>query len=171
MLRIRTVLRRLAASVAFAFIVVAPAPASAQPGSAFGINPADYSTLTLRIVELIHVATNGSNQAFLQLHSQLYAPVVRYYGKQISAAEALQRKAAWAERWPRRNYYLEPGSILVFCAQQEHTCEAQVDVDFTAEAPERGDRSSGRWRAEYAFDFSTGRPLLFRENGRIVFRR
>ncbi|WP_189411023.1 hypothetical protein [Neogemmobacter tilapiae] len=74
--------------------------------------------------------------------AEKYALTVNYYGKSLTNFAVIEDKRAFAERWPLREYLIEPGSTAINC--DELTCRVETIVAWQTSAPERGARSRGR---------------------------
>ena len=75
-------------------------------------NQRELSKRALSFVNLIHSKWSETNTAGLAWLDPLYADEVKFYGNTISRAEILTVKRLFTERWPERNYRIQPTSQL-----------------------------------------------------------
>src|SRR5262245_49331776 len=92
----------------------APTRLSNEKGRVHNETPRDYQELTKRalsFVNEIHSKWSETNAFGLAWLDPLYADEVNFYGKLISRAEVLTEKRLFTERWPERNYRIQPNSM------------------------------------------------------------
>ena len=94
-----------------------------------------------------------------------YAPIVRFYGADVSLEQVMADKHAFAARWPARRYAPRPESLAVQCAD-EHTCQVNGVLDWEAADVAAGRRSVGV--ATFAMTFRDG--LIAGESGTVLSR-
>jgi clan AA aspartic protease (TIGR02281 family) len=95
-----------------------------------------------------------------------YAPVVRFYGTDISLDTLMAQKHAFATRWPSRKYLPRPNSLRAQCAD-EHICQVTGIVDWEATDATAGRRSAGV--ATFTMTFRDG--LIAGESGSVLSRQ
>src|SRR5262249_21057478 len=82
--------------------------------------PLDHQELSKRalsFVNEIHSKWSETNAAGLAWLDTLYADEVDFYGNTISRAEVLTEKRLFTERWPERNYRIQPNSMNAVCGK------------------------------------------------------
>jgi clan AA aspartic protease (TIGR02281 family) len=95
---------------------------------------------------------------------RFYAPVVNFYGKQISRDEIMQEKLRFARRWPTRSYIPEPDSLQVSCSASAPVCTVVGTVDWSASGGSRSSSGSAR----FSLSYQGGR--IVEEHGRVLSR-
>lgn len=81
------------------------------------------------------------NEVALSRISNYYADKVNFYGNQLTQIEVLQEKLTFADRWPLRNYEVDPSTLRVSCSNGR--CDIQSVIFWSATSPERGKEASG----------------------------
>lgn len=110
--------------------------------------------------------SQGSAASFI---TQVYAPVVRYFGSRKSKAEVTKEKVDFFERWPRRQYTLEAGSPSIAC--EAELCSATGTVSWEMFSDARGSESRGSASFILTVDWSTGQPLIAEESSEVRSRK
>jgi hypothetical protein len=82
-----------------------------------------------------------NDQAILRI-SDYYGGTVNFYGNGIPHAKVMAEKWTFAQRWPVRNYRVEPGSVQIDCTSEG--CAVSSVISWAAASPERGASASGR---------------------------
>jgi hypothetical protein len=95
---------------------------------------------------------------------RFYAPVVNFYGKQISRDEIMQEKLRFARRWPTRSYIPEADSLQVSCSANTPVCTVVGTVDWSASGGSRSSSGSAR----FSLSYQGGR--IVEEHGRVLSR-
>jgi hypothetical protein len=96
--------------------------------------------------------------------SRFYAPLVNFYGKQVSRDEIMQEKLRFARRWPTRSYIPEPDSLQVSCSASAPVCTVVGTVDWSASGGSRSSSGSAR----FSLSYQGGR--IVEEHGRVLSR-
>jgi hypothetical protein len=101
----------------------------------------------------------------------IYAPTVRYYGKELWHSQVLVQIERYIDRWPVRQYS-PMGAIAVDCKANSSICVVTGQVQFDAKSIERNERSSGVATFEYSIEFHSGEnsPRILVENGAVLER-
>jgi hypothetical protein len=97
---------------------------------------------------------------------RFYAPLVKFYGRDIALEELMKQKVAFARRWPSRTYTARPASFATKC-RDAHTCTISGVVDWQAANEAAGRRVSGV--ATFAMTVRDG--LIDGEAGSVLARQ
>jgi clan AA aspartic protease (TIGR02281 family) len=111
-------------------------------------------------------AWSSSDDAVGDAIRPFYAPVVRFYGSDISIEQLMAQKHAFAARWPSRSYLPRLNSLSSQC-QDEHVCQVTGVLDWQAADAASGRRSTGV--ANFAMTFRDG--LIVGEMGSVLSRQ
>jgi hypothetical protein len=101
----------------------------------------------------------------------LYADEVNFYGNTISRAEVLTEKRLFTERWPERNYRIQPKSMNAVCDEsrpgltQSMECIVTGTVEWQTRSPARNATASGLAGFTYVLGASGGTFLIKGEHG------
>jgi hypothetical protein len=102
---------------------------------------------------------------------RLYAPRVSFYGRLLTHDGLFREKAIFVRRWPIRHYSLRPGTTRVACDGESRRCFVRSIIDWRAANSSRKVTSTGSSTFEQGVDFTTSRPLVFRESGKVLPQR
>jgi hypothetical protein len=102
---------------------------------------------------------------------RLYAPVVSFYGRDLTHDGLIREKAQFLRGRPSRHYSVRPGTMRVACEPQSRRCVVRSIIDWRAQSPARKASSSGSSTFEQWVDFAGSRPLVFRESGAVIQQR
>jgi len=103
------------------------------------------------------------NASALPYLDSVYAPDVELSEGPVSRSTLMQRKEAFATRWPIRVYTVRPGTLHVTCDLGRSVCEVGAVVDWDRRSDERGAASRGSSRVSFSVSFESGRPQIERE--------
>jgi hypothetical protein len=138
------------------------------------ITPRDHQELSKRalsFVNEIHSRWSETNAAGLAWLDPLYADEVNFYGNTISRAEVLTEKRLFTERWPERNYRIQPKSMNAVCDEsrpgltQSMECIVTGTVEWQTRSPARNATASGLAGFTYVLGASGGTFLIKGEHG------
>jgi hypothetical protein len=76
-------------------------------------------------------AANRTNDASLSYLNGKYRDQVDYYGTALSRQAVLKEKQAFFEKWPVRNYSIQPRSVRIGCSTISE-CKAEGTLDWEA---------------------------------------
>jgi hypothetical protein len=136
--------------------------------------PRDHQELSKRalsFVNEIHSKWSETNAAGLAWLDPLYADEVNFYGNTISRAEVLTEKRLFTERWPERNYRIQPKSMNAVCDEsrpgltQSMECIVTGTVEWQTRSPARNATASGLAGFTYVLGASGGTFLIKGEHG------
>ena len=144
---------RLAAATVGAVVSVSPVQAKMEQRAA------DLSRAYLE-------AWSFDTTAALRHVGELYAPRIRFYGRDLHRAALYVEKRRFIQRWPIRRYALRPGTVSVTC--KAHRCTVTGLMDWRAASPSRHAVAHGASRFVQTFDLSTGTPLIVAETGSVL---
>ncbi len=108
------------------------------------------------------------NPQALTYISEFYASDVNFYGNLKSQQDVLFEKRKFAERWPLRNYYVEPSSVEVNCNQ--NSCNVYSVIHWDASSPARKAHSAGRSTWNLTLVATAGVFRITDENGEVISR-
>lgn len=98
----------------------------------------------------------------------LFPAQMLYFGEVRSKAEVMQEKAAFAVRWPERDYTVRANTVSVHC-RNDSSCEVSGIVDWRASSPERQSTSVGS--ATFTLVFSgVNPPVISSEDSTVLTR-
>jgi hypothetical protein len=100
--------------------------------------------------------------------TRVYAPRIRFYGRVLDRNGLVGEKRRFVRRWPVRQYAVRPGTVQVACDQRSRLCRVSSVLDWRAESPARRAVARGSSSFEQRFDFSTDRPAVVHEGGRVL---
>jgi hypothetical protein len=86
-------------------------------------------------------AINHANDSSLFYFGQKYSDKVRYFGKLVPKQSVLNDKGAFFEKWPVRDYSVQPGSVIVTCKTSSE-CTAEGVLDWKISGPILNSRGS-----------------------------
>ncbi len=99
---------------------------------------------------------------------------VNFYGKPISREAFMKAEAAFAQRWPDRQYKAQDGSETITCNDVAATCNVSGIVNWTNFSLERGVLSAGLEKFSFSLREQTidGMPLFLvtGESGSVISR-
>jgi hypothetical protein len=111
---------------------VPPRPSKQSRASSDSV-PVQISTVRKELEEFVD-AINRSNDASLSYFRGKYHDQVWYFGKLISKQSVLNERQAFLEKWPARNYSVQPGSIAVSCKTSSE-CMAEGILNWQISGP------------------------------------
>ena len=132
----------------------------------------ELSKRALSFVNEILSKWSETNAAGLAWLDPLYADEVNLYGKLISRAEVLTEKRVFTERWPERNFRIQPNSMNVVCGNDYYSpgleCIVTGAVEWQTRGPARNATASGLAGFTYTLE-ATGATFLIRgEQGSVL---
>lgn len=111
---------------------------------------------------------SAPNQEALAAMDDFYQEEVNYYGKQVTRAQVMKEKQAFAQKFPDRLYRArEP--ILVSCL--DNTCIVHGQVDFRAVDPIAKIVSTGVATFDYELALLGTKLKIKTENGHVIQRK
>ncbi len=110
-----------------------------------------------------HIAWSSPNDKSLAFMSNVYTESLFFYGNSSSAAQVMDEKRKFAQRWPVRNYSIRDGTLTVSCAG--HICDVAAIVDWFAHSPARAKSSNGV--ASFELQLDTRKLTITRETGSV----
>ena len=123
----------------------------------------------LSVTEYINeLWSNRSNKKALEV-IDLYSTEVLYYGNVWSKSNVAADKAAFATRWPSRQYKLIPERSHVTCNAQD-ICSVMGFVQWSASNPKTGKTANGASLFDLVMRYSNGRFYIIEENSSVVKR-
>lgn len=142
-----------------------PTPTSVPVSETVEPNPVTQTTedRARKFVAEYHAAWSKPNSLAINFMRSAYAPEVKFYGTDVSQAEVMKEKIAFAERWPERAYSVVYDSESVAC---DSRCQVEGTVEWFARSLARGKTSSGSARFELEWDPVTGRIVA--ETGKVI---
>lgn len=99
----------------------------------------------------------------------MYAPEVEFYGSRVPVEEVMADKLRLAERWPERNYRLDPEASTAACSTAT-SCIVEGEVTWQSSTLDGARRSAGRARILMELERINGRFLIMREEGEVIER-
>jgi hypothetical protein len=115
-------------------------------------------------------AWSASNRAALQATPRFYGTGAVFHGRRMSAADLVEEKRRFAERWPVRRYHYRRGTMRVACEPDGTLCTVRSLFDFTASNASLGRRSRGVGHHEIVVSFLGDRPVIASENSGVLER-
>ncbi len=100
--------------------------------------------------------------------SDLYAPVVNFYGQQRTVSDIMAEKTAYHQRWPNRRFIVKPGSIGVACDAGSGGCRVSGLVEFDFDGPARSARGISSF--EFGVANITSAPRVVSEQSKVEQR-
>lgn len=100
--------------------------------------------------------------------ARVYAPRIRFYGRDLDRTGLVDEKRRFVRRWPMRRYALRPGTVRVTCDERSRICRVASVLDWRAESPARRAVSRGSSSFEQRVDLSADRPAVVYESGRVL---
>ena len=114
---------------------------------------------------------SSDNFTMLDYSQKTYAPQVVYFGEKMTRDDVIGKLTAYYGRWPVRKYIVDLRSVNANCDESMGTCKIDGVIDFDAQNPERGQRSSGLARFGYLVRFmDRGQHEIIEENGSVIRR-
>lgn len=99
-----------------------------------------------------------------------YAENVLFYNNRWRQADVIRDKEAFVNRWPQRDYRLEPGSLTASCHEATRRCNVVYSVTWEARSPQRNARSAGRSRVDIVLEYRASGFVIVEENGSVLQR-
>jgi hypothetical protein len=144
--------------------VLAPASETAPPP--------ENSPLTERAAAFIKYYWENVGDAddfALEYLASAYAPVVRYYGKDMPKEKVLVEKRQYIKRWPTRKTIQKPGTLNINCIDDECTISGVADYEVSSDP--RKDRAAGTVKYSLTVRFEHGSAAILSENSEVMARR
>jgi hypothetical protein len=144
---------------------LAPAPASAPPP--------ENSPLSARAAGFMKYYwenVSDANEFALYYLKSTYAPVVRYYGKDVPRDTILAEKERWIKRWPNRKTTPRKDTVHVNCDEAVAECEITGIGDYDVKSEARSAHATGRFRYWFMVRFSRGLAQILLENSEVIQR-
>ncbi len=136
-----------------------PSPVAVLPPAPARMVPPPADTIEMRVqalVESYYRALSGPPGRALDFLQQKVADPVEFYGRSTPRRVIVAQEGAYLQRWPDRQFSIEPGSLQVSCAPSR--CSASGLLDYTMRSAARHAVSAGTER----FDMQVGTgPLDF----------
>ena len=108
-------------------------------------------------------------KAMARVHAD-YAENVLFYNNRWYRSDVIQDKEAFVNRWPQREYRLEPGSLAASCREVTRRCNVVYSVTWEARSPQRNARSAGRSRVDIVLEYRASGFVIVEENGSVLQR-
>jgi hypothetical protein len=143
------------------------APATAPKAQPNSTNIEQRAVVAYEAVQSLWSEPN--NTALPKLAS-LYDERITYYGKLLDSNVVIKEKYDFANRWPDRVYFAEPGTLRASC-NTSGLCWVTGIVNWRAHSPSRGTTSTGTAELELGFDMSGQKIKIFRESGKVLTRQ
>lgn len=141
-------------------VSVAPVGGAGQPAAAPEARAADFAIGLMQ--DWSQPGAEGARRM-----ARLYDDRVDFYGSRRGHAEVMADRHAFAARWPRRDYRIDPASIRVHC---DTLCELRAEYDFAAADPASGSRSEGRSTLRLSLRPVGGGFVIAAEDGTVIAR-
>lgn len=103
-----------------------------------------------------------------KLYNEIYPDRIFYYGKYRDRKSVLNDKFNFLNRWPQRQYTIDPTQIETKCSGFQ--CEVRGIVAWAVKAENRNAFSQGSSAFVYIVDFSAGSPIIVGENSATMDR-
>jgi hypothetical protein len=144
-------------------------PVGDGPELAKAPQPDDPTALAMHLADTFQRMWSLPDATALHYLDTIYASQVMYYGKLTAKQDVITEKATFAERWPERQYVMQPGSARVSCLPSG-TCSVSAVVKWRVASASRGKRSSGS--ASFVLTFSMDTPArLIGETSSVLDRQ
>ena len=137
--------------------------------------PRDHQELSKRALSFVNEILSKwseTNAAGLAWLDPLYADEVNLYGKLISRAEVLTEKRVFTERWPERNFRIQPNSMNVVCGNDYYSpgleCIVTGAVEWQTRSPARNATASGLAGFTYILGAFGGTFVIRGEQGSVL---
>ena len=101
-------------------------------------------------------------------HRPMLAPTMSYFGSPMPREAVMEEKRKFAERWPQRDYFLDPNGVTAIC-EAGGMCIVEGIVAWRAHSPDRGATSSGLARVRYELTAGSP-PLIVSEESEVTQR-
>ncbi|MEI4480655.1 MULTISPECIES: S1C family serine protease [unclassified Phyllobacterium] len=121
-------------------------------------------TMAKDFIVSYHEALSSDNASALKFMQRAYSSSVSYYGKYLSKQAVLAEKQKFMERWPNRNYVVQPDSVTVVCSAT--SCHLEALVDWQAGSPARKSTPSGV--ASIAIDWDSFSGMITSETSSVI---
>jgi hypothetical protein len=148
-------------------VTVAPDAAEASNGTTTAVQTSMATSeaveTALGFFRQFNAVWSSPKDAALAFLKNSYADTLSYYGKQLSAADVLSEKRAFADRWPIRIYAVRTGAAHASCAE---TCSVFGIVDWYTSSRARQKSSSGAVNFVLVWNPTTGKILS--ETGKVI---
>ena len=113
---------------------------------------------------------SGSRETAMARVRADYAENVLFYNNRWRQADVIRDKEAFVNRWPQRDYRLEPGSLTASCHEATRRCNVAYDLTWEARSPQRNARSAGRSRVDIVLEYRAPGFVIVEETGRVLQR-
>jgi hypothetical protein len=108
------------------------------------------------------------NSAALAALRPMLAPSIEYFGVPMSREAVMEEKKRFAERWPQRDYFLDPKGVTTEC-DAAGNCTVEGVVAWRTHSPARDATASGLARVRYEVSGSSP-PLIISEHSEVTSR-
>ena len=95
--------------------------------------------------------TNRGNDASLSYFRGKYRDQVRYFGKLVPRQSVLNEKGIYFRKWPARNYFVQPGSVVVMC-ETSSECTAEGILAWEISGPILNSRGSAAFSLHWILE-------------------
>ncbi len=119
-------------------------------------------------VEEIYNGISSNNEVALRVIDNYWSDDVLFQGIKIEKQELINRKTAFFEKWPLRNYIANKNTLEIECEVNGSTCQVNglVGWAFQTEAGTR--RARGNSEFTFVIDYSTEIPKIIEESEKIL---
>jgi hypothetical protein len=121
------------------------------------------------VIERLQEVWSGDPERYLQVANDSYEDTVHYYGKYQTRDQVLADKRKFVEKWPRRDYRIRPGTLMVTCTPGANLCTATGTVDFSVSSAVK--TVSGVATFEYSLEVRGPGAYISTEGGKVLQRR
>ena len=111
-----------------------------------------------------------SNDQALSYFSNIYAPHVMFYGKQLDRPVVMMQKRDYTRRWPVRVYSARADTVRSFCNGASMTCVVTGVVDWDCRNAERKNRSFGSANFSLTISLAQDGRQIVAEAGSVISR-
>jgi len=108
------------------------------------------------------------NDQALPRIASYYAQSIDFYGSKLSRSAVLLEKQTFAERWPIRDYRIDPNSISIKCSRQG--CVVESVIVWSAASLERAAQASGMSTWLLVLVLNEGTLQIANETGKTLKR-
>lgn len=118
--------------------------------------PGGMEEIALALLASVNADWSLPNDPALTAIERYYAAYVDFYGNVLPRSAVMSDKQKFADRWPIRQYRVDPNSIEIGC--NDDGCVIESIIEWSAKSVKRGAQASGA---------STWSLVLIRENGAL----
>lgn len=131
--------------------------------------PVDLQRNAIRFVSDYNELWSKPNYEALLEIERTYADFVEFYGERWALQKVMDKKRAFAARWPIRNYSLEEATTRASCNLND-ICLVEGEVLWYAESKERSAVSRGRASVAITLRYVAGHFEIIEEDGKVIER-